>query len=191
MKKLTLLVSSSVLLLLTYCIGTLNVYAQCGGIERWEVKVLADDEKHLVNFDAIPTTVNWLRKQKVKRESGDKTRQGIEFKTYAIKAYVKFYKYEPDGDLHIIVADTWGSSKTMVVEVPGPDCKLVKSSGMQDHYQDVWDNIEKNTTREKDGKYYMKKKRYTIYGVAFMDFDHNQTGMAPNNLELHPVFYFK
>lgn len=79
----------------------------------------------------------------------------------------------------------------MVVEVPGIDCKWVQESGMKEHYAEVWKNIKKYTTSKKDGKYYMKRRKYTIDGVAFMDFDHNQTGMAPNELELHPIFYFK
>jgi len=31
----------------------------------------------------------------------------------------------------------------------------------------------------------------TITGVGFFDFDHGQTGVAPNAIELHPVLAFK
>jgi len=30
-----------------------------------------------------------------------------------------------------------------------------------------------------------------IIGVAFFDFFHNQTGVAPNEIELHPILTFK
>jgi hypothetical protein len=30
----------------------------------------------------------------------------------------------------------------------------------------------------------------TITGVGFFDFDHGQTGVAPNAIELHPVLGF-
>lgn len=31
----------------------------------------------------------------------------------------------------------------------------------------------------------------TITGVAFFDFDHGQTGVAPNAIELHPILAFR
>jgi hypothetical protein len=30
-----------------------------------------------------------------------------------------------------------------------------------------------------------------VTGVAFFDFDHSQTGVAPNAIELHPVLAFR
>lgn len=30
-----------------------------------------------------------------------------------------------------------------------------------------------------------------VTGVAFFDFDHGQTGVAPNAIELHPVLAFR
>jgi hypothetical protein len=32
--------------------------------------------------------------------------------------------------------------------------------------------------------------RATIRGIAFFDFKHGQTGVAPNGIELHPVLRF-
>jgi hypothetical protein len=31
----------------------------------------------------------------------------------------------------------------------------------------------------------------SVTGVAFFDFDHGQTGVAPNAIELHPVLVFR
>jgi hypothetical protein len=33
--------------------------------------------------------------------------------------------------------------------------------------------------------------RAAVTGVAFFDFDHGQTGVAPNAIELHPVLKFQ
>ncbi len=30
-----------------------------------------------------------------------------------------------------------------------------------------------------------------VTGVAFFDFDHGQTGVAPNAIELHPILGFR
>ena len=32
--------------------------------------------------------------------------------------------------------------------------------------------------------------RARVTGVAFFDFDHGQTGVAPNAIELHPILHF-
>jgi hypothetical protein len=34
------------------------------------------------------------------------------------------------------------------------------------------------------------KGQATIRGIGFFDFFHNQTGVAPNEIELHPVLRF-
>jgi hypothetical protein len=33
--------------------------------------------------------------------------------------------------------------------------------------------------------------RAAVVGVAFFDFNHGQTGVAPNAIELHPVLSFR
>jgi len=33
--------------------------------------------------------------------------------------------------------------------------------------------------------------RARVTGVAFFDFDHGPTGVAPNAIELHPIFGFR
>lgn len=182
---------NKIFLVVTFLIS-LNCYAQpCGGTERWDVKVLADPEESQIDFSPLATTVNWLRKQNVHRTAGDASRQGIEFKTYEVKCYIKFYKKEDDGDIHIVICDTKTGTKTMIAEVPGIDCSLVSQSGFKDQFKAVWKVIDDNTTGHSGNEYYMKKKKYTIDAVAFMDFDHNQTGHAPNDLELHPIIYIK
>jgi hypothetical protein len=35
------------------------------------------------------------------------------------------------------------------------------------------------------------KTRAAVTGVAFFDYDHGQTGVAPNAIELHPVLAFR
>jgi hypothetical protein len=34
-------------------------------------------------------------------------------------------------------------------------------------------------------------QRATVTGVAYFDFQHGQTGVAPNAIELHPVLAFR
>ena len=33
--------------------------------------------------------------------------------------------------------------------------------------------------------------RADVTGVAFFDYDHGQTGVAPNAIELHPILVFR
>lgn len=182
------------LLILLICFyGSYTVYSQpCGGVERWDVKVLADSEAHQVNFSAINTTVETLRSFKIKKKKKkDDSRQGIEFRTYRVRAFILFYRYEEDGDIHIVISDRPKSKKTMIVEVPGVHCKLVKKSGFAKKYEKVWETIRKNTVRRKKKDYFVTLRKYTITGIAFIDFNHSQTGRSANNLELHPVISIK
>jgi hypothetical protein len=34
-------------------------------------------------------------------------------------------------------------------------------------------------------------RKATVIGVAFFDFKHGQTGVAPNAIELHPLLAFR
>lgn len=184
---------NKILFTLFFCISiSYSLFGQpCGGIERWDVKVLADEEAKNINFNSINTTVESLRSFKVKKISGDDSRQGIEFKTFKVKAFILFYRHEKDGDLHIVIADKPNSKKTMIIEVPGVECKLVKKSGFAKKYKKIWDTIKENTVGRKKKDHFVKVRKFTITGIAFIDFNHGQKGRSPNSLELHPIISLK
>lgn len=82
---------------------------------------------------------------------------------------------EDDGDLHLVISD---GTYTMIAETPVSDC-----------------NKEATDFRRKQ----MKEARAAVRlcdsaqltGVAFFDFFHHQTGVAPNEIELHPLLAFR
>jgi hypothetical protein len=90
-------------------------------------------------------------------------------------------KLESDGDYHIVV--TQGGS-TMITEVPFPMCLKGASP---------WECAITQARASIDAKYHPTtggadvNDVATVVGVGFWDYEHGQTGSAPNNIELHPV----
>jgi hypothetical protein len=82
---------------------------------------------------------------------------------------------EGDSDLHLVLSDSAGN--TMIAEAP---------------------NSARNTGATPSARNKMAQARAVvtvctkaeITGVAFFDFFHNQTGVAPNEIELHPILAF-
>jgi len=164
----------------------INCGAPCGE-ERWPVKTLTDADAGKVNFSAQPATVDWLVSQRAPSYlPADSRIAPIETQTYAVRARLVGYKLEEDRDFHIVIADLDNSSETMIVEIPSPDCSGVCASP---RVNDI------NTARnEFESAFGMPIERFhhaggivRVTGVAFFDFLHHQTGVAPNGIELHPV----
>jgi hypothetical protein len=91
-----------------------------------------------------------------------------------------------DQDFHI--ADPDDTSKQMIVEIPSPECQIVCSSAFLDKFKENRDAVQENlgsptaNFQELDKPWLVE-----IIGPAFFDFNHGQTRLAPNCLEIHPV----
>jgi hypothetical protein len=164
----------------------INCGAPCGE-ERWAVKTLTDADASKVNFTAQPATVDWLVSQSAPSYLPANARIApIETQTYTVRARLVGYKLEEDHDFHIVIADLDNSSETMIVEIPSPDCAGVCASP---RVNDI--NSARNGFVSAFGmpipRFHHAIGTVDVTGVAFFDFLHHQTGVAPNGIELHPV----
>jgi len=156
----------------------------CGtycGTERWSVKTLSDADRDKVDFTSKEATVGWLVSQEHPAQSPADQRIGpIETQTYKVRARLISYKLEQDGDFHIVIADVEDPGKTMIAEIPSPDCAGACASGRTEEFRKARAVL---TALPEE----VARVIVVVTGVGFFDFLHGQTGAAPNGIELHPV----
>lgn len=96
---------------------------------------------------------------------------------FSVTAAVTLVRSEDDGDLHVVLSDQRG--RTMIAESPSsPSCASRATPTRRHQMAEARAHVRQCT-----------KARVT--GVAFFDFIHGQTGVAPNGIELHPVLAFR
>jgi hypothetical protein len=81
---------------------------------------------------------------------------------------------EDDGDLHLVLQS--GASH-MIAESPSPACTARATAYRRRQMRNA-----RRAARI--------CARARVSGVAFFDFKHGQTGLAPNGIELHPILGF-
>jgi hypothetical protein len=94
---------------------------------------------------------------------------------YTVVAAVTLVRQEADSDLHLVLQQ---GGYHMIAESPSPACDLRATSLRH----------KQMATARKSVRLCAKAR---ITGVAFFDFDHGQTGVAPNAIELHPILGFR
>jgi hypothetical protein len=150
------------------------------GKDRWEVKVLADDQASDISFIPEKTTLGRLTRLSTKKSKDGNPRQPAEMKTYTIECRINKFLYEDDGDIHLVLED---SGQTMIGEIPFPYYKAADESGFKKKFIRVRRQFHGLT--DTDPGY--SHRTFLVTGVGFVDFPHGQTGHADNNLELHPI----
>jgi hypothetical protein len=172
-------------------------YSQtCGvhcGTERWKVKTLTDTTVGNIDPDEVTKTINWFRTRTRPASLPNTTRLiGVETMTFKLKGRVMKFKREDDKDFHVVIAQTNNFSKMMVIEFTDPQCEAVCSSTflerMRQARQDFIDQVGQPTGSFKTPT---SPIVIEIVGVGFFDRLHNQTGMAPSGIEIHPVLSFR
>ena len=83
---------------------------------------------------------------------------------------------EDDGDKHVVLQDAAGN--TMIAEAPTSSCNSDATAYRRNQMEQARAAVTVCTKAE-------------VMGVAFFDFFHHQTGVAPNEIELHPILSFK
>ncbi|GLQ87769.1 PKD domain-containing protein [Dyella flagellata] len=165
-------------------IATPNASSGSCGVERWSVKTGTDPDAGLVNLNSpVPQTISYLTSLTAPSSPPANSRvQPTETTLYVVDATLVEYKLESDSDYHLVLKDAQGN--TMIAEIPDPACVGAGSpfaAGIQ------------NARSEFDGKYTATTSFQTanipveVRGVGFFDFNHGQTGVAPNAIELHAV----
>jgi len=182
----------------------MSAVALCGqpcvtkcGVERWAIKTVTDAGAATVKVKPVYRTVRWLRTrvEPTEAEKSDSIRiVGIETMTFRIKALVIGHVRETDKDFHIVISEPTNSANTMIVEFPSADCAGVCNSiftvQMATARADYIAAMGQPTTRY---KVLPVPVLVEIIGVGFWDKKHSnpQHGVAPNNIELHPVVGFR
>jgi hypothetical protein len=166
-------------------------FAWACGLERWAVKTMADGDAAKVAVEPLEASVADLVRipahSKKELLAMSDARYPEEKHVYQVEALILGFKHEQDGDFHIVIADPEDKSKTMVVEMPDPDCEKYDAGGLRKLREEFEAEFGTVTAKYKKLK---SPQRALVAGVGFFDFIHGQTGVAPNGFELHPVLSF-
>ena len=162
------------------------VRAQCGA-ERWAVKTGTDPDAAQVDLGHLqPSSIAELISLEAPRPIPAYRVAPTETTAFVMDARLIAYKFEGgsrgDQDYHLVLADDNGN--TLVGEIPSPDCVGDQSPfapGIA-NARAQFDGQLTATTRFQETDLPVR-----VTGVGFFDFFHNQTGAAPNVIELHPI----
>lgn len=144
--------------------------ATCG-VERWTVKTLQDRPRLL---RPRKVKIHFLITRRPPAHLPD-TRLPFEHHVYTVTAAVVLVRPEDDSDLHIVLQQ---GGNHMIAEAPAPYC---------DRHATPLRRRQMRLARLR----VRLCARARVTGVAFFDFDHGQTGVAPNAIELHPILGFR
>jgi hypothetical protein len=141
------------------------------GVERWTVKTL-QDRPTLIPAQA--TTVAHLVGL-ARPSSVPSTRLPFERHIFSVVAAVILVRQEADQDLHVVLQS---GSNHMIAEAPNAPTCTANATASRKRQMAAARSAVRLCTRAR------------VVGVAFWDFKHGQTGVAPNAIELHPILGF-
>jgi len=179
----------SILIVLCWLGSVQRTYAQqhCG-VERWSVKTGTDADAQQVDL-ANPknTTVAELITLNPPNPIPKDSRFGpTETTVWVVNATLTDYKLEGgsrgDSDYHLVLQDEQG--KTMVAEIPSPNCV---GNGSPFAAQIAKARGEFDAQFTAGSSFQTANVPVQVTGVGFFDFAHGQHGAAPNVIELHPI----
>lgn len=101
------------------------------------------------------------------------TRLPIERRIYSVVASAEMIREESDQDLHVVLRS---GSKHLIAEAPNAPYCTPKATA-----------IRKKQMRQARSRVRSFCSKARGVGVAFFDYYHGQTGVAPNVIELHPI----
>jgi hypothetical protein len=175
----------------------------CGGEERWGIKTLSDSRADRVHFDTPKRhTIHYLLSKRdphvVPATPRDVDGSHVEVTVYhLVGVRLVDARIEVDGDIHLVVRSKYPGDR-MIVEFPNVACKGARVSKHEPEMEqarsdfatlcglDAWATRKLRTAPKK------LAGTASIVGVGFFDLKHPtpQSGVAPNNIELHPVLQF-
>jgi Protein of unknown function (DUF3761) len=150
--------------------GDPSVATAACGVERWTVKTLQDRPSLLPR---VLTTIHFL----VTRPAPStlpSTRLPFEHHVFSVTAAVILVRQEQDGDLHLVLQ---AGADHMIAEAASPSCDSRATPLRRKQMSTARGEVRLCAHAQ-------------VTGVAFFDFDHGQTGVAPNAIELHPILSF-
>jgi hypothetical protein len=147
-----------------------NTHSVCG-VERWTVKTLQDRP---VLRPTRGVTLRYLVTRPHPGNLGD-ARIPFERRRFTVTAAVTLVRHEGDDDFHLVLE---AGGVHMIAEAPLATCTNLALPAYRKAMATARSQVRLCA-------------RARITGVAFFDFDHGQTGVAPNAIELHPILGFR
>lgn len=176
----------------TYAAAAPASAATCG-TWRWPVKTGSDASRYQVSKSVTYTSVNYLHTLGPPSFTSLNSSYAYnhrtkwpEFRTWQIRGVTLVaIKLEDDGDLHLRLRSSTGA--LMIAEVPQPGCVSSYS---------LWKTGISAARGYLTSRYSVSLSYWhyiyrsvNVQGLGLFDEEHNVTGAAPNDFELHPVTY--
>jgi hypothetical protein len=140
------------------------------GFERWTVKTLQDRPSLLA---VQSTTIAYLASRPAPAVLPN-TRLRFERHVFRVNARVTLVRLEADEDFHLVLVQ---GAQHMIAESPAAACTAGATASERAQMAAARQAVRPCSSA-------------VVTGVAFFDFLHGQTGVAPNGIELHPILGF-
>src|SRR3990172_7493102 len=204
MRRILLMVSGAIAMFVRLS------YAQCGGEERWAVKMGADPGAGQVQIQSpqVTTLHDLVQIPRPTLPTDDFTRTVQERSVWVLKGRLVKFKQETgktgDSDFHLVISDetllyspggakSTASPHSIIAEVPDPACvggrdgSVTGPSLFQSQLVSVRDKFVQRFPNSHSSWNDAGGIAVRLTGVAFFDRPHGQVGRAPKGLELHPL----
>jgi hypothetical protein len=157
------------------------------GTWRWPVKTGSDATRYRVSKAVTYATIGHLDGLKPPSSFGSYAQnhriRWPEFRTWQLNGVTLVaVRLEDDGDIHLRLLS---AGKTMIGEIPLPRC--VSSASPWKAAITSARNAVTSRYSVSLGSWHYVNRTISIRGLGFFDEEHNVTGAAPNDIELHPV----
>ena len=170
-----------------------EAYGRACGIERWSVKTIADTEAPRIK-GPLQTTVATLRALPAPANPDTRPRSRfspVELTLFALTVQLDAVKIESDGDYHLVISDPNRPKQRMIAEIPASYCVANARVAAAFHAaRHAIRTLAHVTPRTASFTWLDRRSRpvlLVLHGVGFFDRLHDQLGVAPNGIELHPV----
>jgi hypothetical protein len=149
---------------------------------------LTDADARNADFLPTTTTVNYLLSLPAPSQLPDDQRIApIELEAFQVTARLVGFKLEDDMDFHVVIADPADTNRTMIVEIPSPNCVDACRSGHSTEFAVARSAMNQRFGAATSIFRQLPSVLVSITGIGFFDYVHGQTGVASNGIELHPV----
>jgi hypothetical protein len=153
-------------------------------VERGPVKEGSDADRYKVGSTLAANVAQMRIRPKPSSYPKNNRVTSTELHGWSITAYLKQYKQESDGDIHLVIED--GAGRTMIAELPYGSC-VPSTSRWRTQIASARAAFARAYSASTSWKY--THRLMDLHGIGYMDPLHGQTGVAPNGVELHPVTY--
>lgn len=187
-----------------------HAQTQCGGDDRWAVKMAADSGAAQIDLqNPIVTTIHDLvRLSRPTLPSDDFTRTAQERIVRVVDGRLVRFKKETgktgDSDFHLVITDetilyspggaaTQPSPHSVIAEIPDPNCVMGRDSTVTapSRFAAQLDSVLARFNQQfpsfTSGWNDAQGVPVRLTGVVFFDKPHGQVGRALNGVELHPL----